>query len=184
MARNKVLSSLHPRDKPKKRGPRQHKKIKINKKNVKNHRKDTKARVDKHPLISYIERMKGRNMKTVTINVSGASQSQWSTFLLELNLMKKAWKRYGVDAELKAKSLTKIINLERQLMVKQTEDLDKIANEYNKTKDKYLYDLWFEKVKEWANGPYNTERWNVSVSSVNKADDGTYVVIGKRIRSV
>jgi len=55
--------------------------------------------------------MKGRNMKTVTINVSGASQSQWSTFLLELNLMKKAWKRYGVDAELKAKSLTKIINL-------------------------------------------------------------------------
>ena len=28
-------------------------------------------------------------MKTVTINVQGASQSQWSTFLLELNLMKK-----------------------------------------------------------------------------------------------
>ena len=70
-----------------------------------------KVRVDKHPLVSYIERMKGRNMKTVTINVSGASQSQWSTFLLELNLMKKAWRSYGVDAELKAKSLTKIINL-------------------------------------------------------------------------
>ena len=50
-------------------------------------------------------------MKTVTINVSGASQSQWSTFLLELNLMKKAWKRYGVDAELKAHSINKIINL-------------------------------------------------------------------------
>ena len=69
-------------------------------------------------------------------------------------------------------------------MVKQTENLDKIANEYNKTKDKYLYDLWFEKVKEWANGPHNIERWNVSVSSVNKADDGTYVISGKRIRSV
>ena len=50
-------------------------------------------------------------MKTVTINVSGASQSQWSTFLLELNLMKKAWTRYGVDAELKAHSINKIINL-------------------------------------------------------------------------
>ena len=37
-------------------------------------------------------------------------------------------------------------------MVKQTENLDKIANEYNKNKDKYLYDLWFEKVKEWASG--------------------------------
>ena len=87
------------------------KKIKINKKNVKKNRLATKDRVDKHPLVSYIERMKGRNMKTVTINVSGASQSQWSTFLLELNLMKKAWRSYGVDAELKAKSLTKIINL-------------------------------------------------------------------------
>ena len=50
-------------------------------------------------------------MKTITINVEGASQNQWSTFLLELNLMKKAWKRYGVDAELKAKSIAKIISL-------------------------------------------------------------------------
>jgi len=50
-------------------------------------------------------------MKTVTINVTGASQSQWSTFLLELNLMKKAWRSYGVDAELKAKSIKKIITL-------------------------------------------------------------------------
>jgi len=50
-------------------------------------------------------------MKTVTINVEGASQNQWSTFLLELNLMKKSWKRYGVDAELKAHSINKIINL-------------------------------------------------------------------------
>ena len=69
-------------------------------------------------------------------------------------------------------------------MVKRTDDLDKIANEYNKTKDPKYKDLWYKKVKEWANGPYNTERWNVSVSSVNKADDGTYVVIGKRNRSV
>jgi hypothetical protein len=55
--------------------------------------------------------MKGNNMKTVTINVTGASQNQWSTFLLELNLMKKAWRSYGVDAELKAKSIKKIITL-------------------------------------------------------------------------
>ena len=67
--------------------------------------------VDKSRLISYIERMKGDNMKTVTINVTGASQGQWSTFLLELNLMKKAWRSYGVDAELKAKNIKKIITL-------------------------------------------------------------------------
>ena len=48
-------------------------------------------------------------MKTVTINVEGASQSQWSTFLLELNLMKKAWRPYGVDVEIKAPGLKNII---------------------------------------------------------------------------
>ena len=54
--------------------------------------------------------MKGNNMKTITMNVKGTSQSQWSTFLLELNLMKKAWKRYGVDVELKTPSINKIIS--------------------------------------------------------------------------
>jgi len=49
-------------------------------------------------------------MKTITMNVKGTSQSQWSTFLLELNLMKKAWKRYGVDVELKTPSINKIIS--------------------------------------------------------------------------
>ena len=48
-------------------------------------------------------------MKTVTLNVDGISQGQWSTFLLELNLMKKAWRSYGVDVKLKAHSINKII---------------------------------------------------------------------------
>ena len=50
-------------------------------------------------------------MKTVTINVEGISQGQWSTFLLELNLMKKAWRPYGVKVDLKAHSIKKIITL-------------------------------------------------------------------------
>ena len=49
------------------------------------------------------------NMKTVTLNVKGISQGQWSSFLLELNLMKKAWKPYCVDVELKAHSIKRII---------------------------------------------------------------------------
>ena len=49
-------------------------------------------------------------MKTVTLNVEGISQGQWSTFLLELNLMKKAWKSYGVDVHLSAPGLKKIID--------------------------------------------------------------------------
>ena len=64
-------------------------------------------------------------------------------------------------------------------MVKRTDDLDEIAVEYNKNKDKYVFNLWFKKVKEWADGVNNTERRIVSVSAINKRDDGTYLVIGK-----
>ena len=49
-------------------------------------------------------------MKTVTLNVEGISQGQWSTFLLELNLMKKAWKPYGVDIQLSAPGLKRIVD--------------------------------------------------------------------------
>jgi hypothetical protein len=47
-----------PRDKPPKRGPRQHKKNKNKSEKDSKNRQDTKARVDKHPIRYYIERMK------------------------------------------------------------------------------------------------------------------------------
>ena len=59
------------------------------------------------------------------------------------------------------------------------DQLDKLANEYNKTKDPKLKKLWYKKVEEWVNGFDNFKRRNVSVSSVNKNDDGTYLVIGR-----
>ena len=48
--------------------------------------------------------------KTITIKVNGALQGQWSTLLLELNLMKRAWKSYGVDINMKASGLKSILN--------------------------------------------------------------------------
>ena len=60
--------------------------------------------------------------------------------------------------------------------------IDEAANMWEKTKDPKYKDLWYKLIKEWADGSYNTQRWNVSVSSINKTDDGTYVIIGKRIR--
>ena len=57
--------------------------------------------------------------------------------------------------------------------------LDDLAREYHRTKDPELKKLWLEKVKEWANGINNSKRRIVSVSSVNKRDDGTYLIIGK-----
>ena len=62
--------------------------------------------------------------------------------------------------------------------------IDDAAIMWNKTKDPKYKDLWYKLIKEFNHGSYNTERWNVSVSSVNKADDGTYVISGKRIRPV
>ena len=48
--------------------------------------------------------------KIITIKVDGAAQGQWSSLLLELNLMKQAWKSYGVDITLKAPGLKSILN--------------------------------------------------------------------------
>ena len=62
--------------------------------------------------------------------------------------------------------------------------IDEAANMWNKTKDPKYKDLWYKLIKEHVNGSYNIERWNVSVSSVNKADDGTYIISGRRIGPV
>tara|TARA_R110001583_G_scaffold85206_1_gene223333 strand:+ start:35 stop:244 length:210 start_codon:yes stop_codon:yes gene_type:complete len=64
------------------------------------------------------------------------------------------------------------------------QEIDETARKYHETKEQYYKNLWYKKIKEWSNGPHNTERWNVSVSSVNKTNDGTYVISGKRIRSI
>ena len=48
--------------------------------------------------------------KVITIKPKGITQRQWSIFLLELNLMKKAWKSYGVDVQMSAPGLKKIID--------------------------------------------------------------------------
>ena len=48
--------------------------------------------------------------KIITIKVDGALPGQWSSLLLELNLMKQAWRSYGVDINLKAPGLKSILN--------------------------------------------------------------------------
>ena len=48
--------------------------------------------------------------KKVTLSAKGASIKQWSDLMLELNLMKKAWHRYGVTIEVKTPGIKKIIN--------------------------------------------------------------------------
>jgi hypothetical protein len=47
--------------------------------------------------------------KTITIKVSSMNQGQWANLLLELNIMKKAWKSFGVHMDIKAPGLKNVI---------------------------------------------------------------------------
>ena len=47
--------------------------------------------------------------RKITLNITGESQKQYSTLVLELNNMSKAWKRYGVQITIKAPRSEKII---------------------------------------------------------------------------
>ena len=51
-------------------------------------------------------------MKKATITAKGASTKQWADLILELNLIKKAWRRYGVTLDIQTPGIKKIITLE------------------------------------------------------------------------
>ena len=48
--------------------------------------------------------------KKATITAKGASIKQWSDLILELNLMKKSWHRYGVTITIQTPEIAKIIS--------------------------------------------------------------------------
>ena len=48
--------------------------------------------------------------KVITIKPKGISQKQWSILLLELNMIRKAWKPYGVNMQMSAPGLKRIID--------------------------------------------------------------------------
>ena len=51
------------------------------------------------------------------------------------------------------------------------DQLDKLANEYNKTKDPKYKEVWNKLIKEVAYGLNNTDRRHVSSSRSNKRND-------------
>ena len=48
--------------------------------------------------------------KKATVSAKGASSKQWADLILELNLMKKAWRRYGVTLDVQAPGIKKILS--------------------------------------------------------------------------
>ena len=49
-------------------------------------------------------------MKKAIITAKGASTKQWADLMLELNLMKKSWRRYGVTLDIQSPGINKIIS--------------------------------------------------------------------------
>ena len=47
--------------------------------------------------------------KVIKLTPKGITQKQWVNLLLELNLMRKAWKPYGVDITIQAPGIKKTI---------------------------------------------------------------------------
>ena len=73
--------------------------------------------------------------KIITIKPKNITQKQWVNFILELNLMKKAWKPYGVDVEIKAPGSRKQYYGEIKLVDKYLNRVDQAAKDYERTKD-------------------------------------------------
>ena len=53
-------------------------------------------------------------MKEINIKIKNITPKQWANFLIELNLMRTAWKRFGPNIEIKAKNFSRIITWGRK----------------------------------------------------------------------
>ena len=63
-------------------------------------------------------------MKEVHIKVSNISQKQWTDLLLELNLVKSSWKRFGPDMTIKAQNFNKIVKWGTKIHGEDTRNID------------------------------------------------------------
>ena len=47
--------------------------------------------------------------KKIILKATGATQKQWGVLVLELNILKKAWKSYGVDIDFSGHGIKSIV---------------------------------------------------------------------------
>jgi len=77
-------------------------------------------------------------MKEVNIKVSNISQKQWADLLLELNLVKSSWKKFGPDINIKARNFDKIIKLGRRIHGENTRSIDFTFQRHTPTRKLHL----------------------------------------------
>ena len=62
-------------------------------------------------------------MKEVHLKISNISQKQWASLLLELNLVKSSWRRFGPKINIKARNFDKIIKWGTKIHGEDTRDI-------------------------------------------------------------
>ena len=70
-------------------------------------------------------------MKEVNLKVSNISQKQWVNLLIELNLVKTTWRRFGPQIRIKAKNFDKIIKWGRKKHGEDPDNIDPIVQRDN-----------------------------------------------------
>ena len=55
--------------------------------------------------------------------------------------------------------------------------IEEAARLWNKTKDPKYKELWYQLVKEFANGPHNIKRWSIPSSRGNEGNDKRNTII-------
>ncbi len=63
-------------------------------------------------------------MKEVHIKVSNISPKQWASLLLELNLVRSSWRRFGPNISIKAKNFDRIVKWGTKIHGEDTHNID------------------------------------------------------------
>jgi hypothetical protein len=73
-------------------------------------------------------------MKEVHLKVSNISTKQWANLLLELNLVKSSWRRFGPDISIKARNFDKIVRWGQKTHGEDTSNIDFTFRRYTRKK--------------------------------------------------
>ena len=63
-------------------------------------------------------------MKEVHLKVSNISPKQWTSLLIELNLVKSSWRKFGPEIKIKTKNFDKIIKWGKKTHGEDTSNID------------------------------------------------------------
>ena len=78
-------------------------------------------------------------MKEVHIKISNISRKQWVSLLIELNLVKNAWLRFGPVLNIKAKDFDRIIKWGKKTHGKDTRDIDSTFQRYSRKRQNRVH---------------------------------------------